>query len=159
MYDSYKMCWMQTLPSLDIRVNTLDNWMMDVHQVDIMACLALTYWGPMTHLSVSKLNIRGTQESARTHMTNVSSYSWFIIDQLYFFLQYCYILLPGRHQAIIRINARILLIEPLGTHLSEILVAIYTFSFKKINLKMSPAKWRRFCIGLIVLNTRLHYLS
>ena len=36
-------------------------------------------------------------------------------------------LLPGRHQAIIWTNARILLIGPLGTNLSEILIGIDTF--------------------------------
>ena len=36
---------------------------------------------------------------------------------------------PGRRQAIIRINAGILLIGPLGTNISEILIEIYTFSF------------------------------
>ena len=51
---------------------------------------------------------------------------------------------PGRHQAIILTNAGILLIEPLGTKFE-----IYTFSFKKMHLKM--AKWRPFCLGLNVL--------
>ena len=34
-------------------------------------------------------------------------------------------------------NAGILLIEPLGTNFSEILIAIYVFSFKKMHSKMS----------------------
>ena len=38
---------------------------------------------------------------------------------------------PGRRQAIIWANAGILLIGPLGTNLSEILIEIYTFSLKK----------------------------
>ena len=58
---------------------------------------------------------------------------------------------PGRRQAIICANAGILLIEPLGTNLSEILIGIQTFSFKKMHLKMSSAKWRPFCRGLNVL--------
>ena len=41
---------------------------------------------------------------------------------------------PGRRQAIIQTNARILLIWPLGTNFSEILIEIHTFSFKKIHL-------------------------
>ena len=58
---------------------------------------------------------------------------------------------PGWHQAIIWTKAGILWIESLGTYFSEILIAIYTFSFKKMHLKMSSAKWRRFCLGLNVL--------
>ena len=45
-------------------------------------------------------------------------------------------LLPGRHQAIIWTNAEILLIEPLRTNLSEILIESHTFSFNKMYLKM-----------------------
>ena len=55
---------------------------------------------------------------------------------------------PGRRQAIIWTNAGILLIGPLGTNFSEILIEIETFSFKKIHLKMSSAKWRLFGRGL-----------
>ena len=50
---------------------------------------------------------------------------------------------PGRRQAIIQTNA--------GTNFSEILIWIQTFSFKKMHLKMSSAKWRPFCLGLNVL--------
>ena len=57
---------------------------------------------------------------------------------------------PGRHQAIIGTNAGILLIEPLGTNFSEILNETHRFSFKKMRLKMSSAKWRPFCLGLNV---------
>ena len=58
---------------------------------------------------------------------------------------------PGRRLAIIWTDAGILLIGPWGTNFSEILIGIHTFSFKKINLKMSSAKWRPFCLGLNVL--------
>ena len=58
---------------------------------------------------------------------------------------------PGRRQAIIRTNAGILLIEPLGTNFNEILIKIHIFSFKKIHLKMSSGKWRPFCLGFNVL--------
>ena len=51
---------------------------------------------------------------------------------------------PSRRQAIIWTNAGILLIRPLGTNFSEILKGIHTFSFKKMHLKMSSAKWRPF---------------
>ena len=57
---------------------------------------------------------------------------------------------PGRRQAIIWTNAGILLIGPLGANFSEILIGIQTFSFKKMQLKMSSAKWRLVCLGLNV---------
>ena len=58
---------------------------------------------------------------------------------------------PGRRQAIIWTNARILLIGPLGINFSEILIEIHTFSLKKMYLKMSSAKGRKFRLGLDVL--------
>ena len=58
---------------------------------------------------------------------------------------------PGQRQAIIWNNAGILLIGPLGTNFSEILIEIQTFSLKKIHLKMSSAKCRPFCLGVNVL--------
>ena len=58
---------------------------------------------------------------------------------------------PARRQAIIWNNAGLLLIEPLGTKLSEFSIGIQTFSFKKMHLNMSSAKWRPFCLGLNVL--------
>ena len=51
---------------------------------------------------------------------------------------------PGRHQAINWTNVGILLIGPLGTNFSEILIEINTFSFTKMHLKMSSGKWRSF---------------
>ena len=58
---------------------------------------------------------------------------------------------PDRRQAIIRTNAGLLLIGPLGTNLSQILIEILTFSFKKMHLWVSSAKRRPFCRGLNVL--------
>ena len=59
---------------------------------------------------------------------------------------------PGRHQAIIWTNAVMLLIErPLGTNFSENFFEIYTFSFKKMHLKMSSGKCRPFGLSLIVI--------
>ena len=55
---------------------------------------------------------------------------------------------PGRRQAIIRANAGLLLIRPLGTNFNEFLVEIIIFSFKKMRLKVSSAKRRPFCLGL-----------
>ena len=49
---------------------------------------------------------------------------------------------PGRRQAITWTNVGILLIGPLGTNFSEILIEIHTFS---------SGKWRTFCLGLNVL--------
>ena len=83
----------------------------------------LTHWGRVTHICVSKLIIIGSDNG----------------------------LSPGRCQAIIRTNAGILLIGPLGTNFSEILSEIHTFSFKKMCLKMSSGKWRPFCLDLNVL--------
>ena len=57
------------------------------------------------------------------------------------------------HQTIIWTNAGIFsrLIQTLGTNFSEILIKIHTFSFMKMHLKMSSAKWRQYCLGLNVL--------
>ena len=83
----------------------------------------LTHWGRVTHICVSKLTSIGSDNG----------------------------LSPGRRQAIIWTNAWILLIGPLGTNFSEILIKILTFSFMKMRLKVSSAKWRPFCLGLNVL--------
>ena len=83
----------------------------------------LTHWGQVTHICVSRLTIIGSDNG----------------------------LPPDQHQAIIWTNAGILLIGPLGTNFSEILIEIYTFSFRKMHLKMSSGKWRPFCLGLNVL--------
>ena len=85
--------------------------------------LHLTHWGRVTHICVFNLTIIGSDNG----------------------------LSPSRRQAIIWTNDGILLIEPLGTKFSEILIAIQTFSFKKIYLKISSAKWRPSCLGLNVL--------
>ena len=55
---------------------------------------------------------------------------------------------PGRCQAIIRINAGILLIWSSGTKFTEMLIENHA-SFKKMRLKMSSAKWQPFCLGLL----------
>ena len=84
---------------------------------------SLTHWGRVTHICVGNLTINGADNG----------------------------LSPGRRQAIIRTNAGILLIEPLRTNFSEVSIEIHTFSFKKMHLKVSSAKWRPFCLGLNVL--------
>ena len=63
---------------------------------------------------------------------------------------------PGRRQAIIGTNAGILLIGPLGTNFSDILIWIQTFSFMKMHLKMSSGKWWPFGLGLNVLITNIY---
>ena len=64
---------------------------------------------------------------------------------------------PVRRQAIIWTKAGILLIWPLGTNFSEILIGIQTFSFKKLHLKTSSAKWRLFCLCLNELSSKASY--
>ena len=83
----------------------------------------LTHWGQVTHICISKLIIIGSD----------------------------YGLSPSRRQAIIWTNAEILLIGPLETNFSEILIKIHIPSFKKMYLKMSSGKWRPSCPGLNVL--------
>ena len=80
-------------------------------------------WGRVTHIWVRKLTIIGSDNG----------------------------LSPGRRQAIIWTNAGMLLIGPVGTNFSEILIKIYAFSYKKMQLKMSSGNWRPFCLGLNVL--------
>ena len=88
-----------------------------------MRRLNLTHWGRVTHICVGKLTIIGSDNG----------------------------LSPERRQAIIWTNAGLLLIGPLGTNVSEISIEISTFSFKKMRLKVSSAKWRPFRLGLNVL--------
>ena len=57
----------------------------------------------------------------------------------------------GWHQAIIWTNAGILFIGRLEANFSGILIEIYTFSFKKMHLKMPSGKRRTDCVGLNVL--------
>ena len=60
---------------------------------------------------------------------------------------------PDRRQAIIWTNAGILLIGPVGTNFSEILIEILIFSIKKMRLNVSSAKMWQFRLGLNVLMT------
>ena len=53
---------------------------------------------------------------------------------------------PTRCQAIIWTKWS-LSIEPLGTNFREFLIKIQNFSFTKMHLKISSAKWRPFCPG------------
>ena len=51
-------------------------------------------------------------------------------------------------------SAGTLLIGPLGTNFSEIVIEIQTFSLRKMRLKMSSAKRQPFCLGLNMLMQR-----
>ena len=94
-----------------------------LHPCADLSWFSLTHWGRVTYICTVKLTVTGSDNG----------------------------LLPGRRQAIIRTNAGILLIEPLGTNFSENLIEILTFSFTKMRLKVSSAKWRPFCLSLSVL--------
>ena len=83
----------------------------------------LTYWDRVTHMCICNLTTVGSDNC----------------------------LSPCRHQAIIWTHAGILLIGPLGTNFSEILIEILPFSFTKMRLMVSSTKWRPFCFGLNVL--------
>ena len=52
--------------------------------------------------------------------------------------------------------AGILSIETLGTNFSEILSKIQNFSFTKMHLNISSAKWQPFCLGTDELTTYTH---
>ena len=60
---------------------------------------------------------------------------------------------PIRRQAIIWTNAGMLLMGPLDTHFSEILIQMNRSSFKERHRKMLSWKWRPLCLGLNVLST------
>ena len=102
------------------------SWNIITHPYPETRTIYLTHWGRVTHICVSELTIIASDNG----------------------------LSPGRRQAIIWNNAGLLLIQPLGTNFSEISIGIQTFSFKKMHLNMSSAKWRPFCLGLNVLNRR-----
>ena len=91
-----------------------DAWVATLQWKPIL-CLS-THWGRVTHICVGKLTIIGSDNG----------------------------LSPERRQAIIWTNAGILLIWSLGTNVSEIVIGIQTFSFMKMHLKMSSAKWLPF---------------
>ena len=107
-----------------------------IYHVDINLCaliiyswsvkqpLKLTHWGRVTHICVGDLTTIGSDNG----------------------------LSPDRRQAIIWTNAGILSSGPLGINFSEISMKIQTFSFRKMRLKSSSAKWRPSCLGLNVLS-------
>ena len=116
----YHTCWC----SGDFRSQGISRHGIDPKSQNVLspASEELTHWGRVTHTCVSKLPV-----------TIIGSDNG---------------LSPGRRQAIIRTHVGILLIRTLGTHFSEILGEIHSFSFKKMHLKMSSAKGRLFSLGL-----------
>ena len=58
-------------------------------------------------------------------------------------------LLTARRQAIIQTNADLLSIGILGTNFSEFWIKLHMSSFMKMHLKMSPVKWRPFCLNVL----------
>ena len=90
----------------------------------------LSHWGRVTHICVGEQTIIGSDNG----------------------------LSSDRRQAIIWTYAGILLIQPWGTNFSEKLIEIDVFSFKKMHLKMSSAKWLPFCLGLNVLRNRVWFI-
>ena len=87
------------------------------HQIESMNCEPLlTHWGRVTHICINKLTIIGSDNG----------------------------LSPGWRQVIIWTNAEILLNGCLGTNFSEILIKIFTLSFRKMHLKMLSGKWQPF---------------
>ena len=91
----------------------------------------LTHWGWVMHICVGNLTIVDSDNG----------------------------LSPGRRQAVIWTNAGILLMEPFRTKLGEIVIEILTFSFKKMHLIVSSAKWRPFCPGGDALIRSQHLYS
>ena len=87
----------------------------------------LTHWGRVTHIRFGKLTIIVSDNGLSLR----------------------------RRQAIIWTNAGILLIGPLGINFSEILIEVHTFSFKKMHLKPSSAKWQPLNLGLNVLTNTI----
>ena len=69
------------------------------YHVFIQMLFYLTHWSRVTHIYVSKFTIIGLDNDWSS----------------------------GRHQAIIWTNAEIVLLGPLGAHLSEIVIEIYIF--------------------------------
>ena len=106
-----------------VRINNIPALVYYYYCVPEYFQINLTQWGRVTHICVGKLTITGSDNG----------------------------LSPGRRQAIIWTNAKILSIGPVGTNFSEIVIEIYTFSFKKMRLKISSAKWRPCCLGVNVL--------
>ena len=109
---------------ITVTCSNLKQWTM-IHIYDLRIItgneMKLTHWGWVTHTCAGNLTIIVSDNGLST----------------------------GRRQAIIWTNAGISLIGPLGTNFSEMLIKIQAFSFKKMRLKVSSAKWRSFVSTLM----------
>ena len=106
-----------------IHIHEINSWLLVISCCSQWLTTLLTHLGRPTHICVGILTIIGSDNG----------------------------LSPGRRQAIIWTYDGILFIRALGTNFSEMLGKIHSFSFKKMHLKMSSAKWRLFLLGLNVL--------
>ena len=124
-HEQPKIEWPYVMPENVLRwcttmkINIIDNDYQIIY-FSWLTLAILTHWGRVTHICVSDLTSIGSDNG----------------------------LSPGRRQAIIRTNAGILLMRPLGTNFSEFLVEILIFSFRKMRCKRSSAKRRPFFLGL-----------
>ena len=89
-------------------------------------CHALTHWGRVTHICVRKLTIIGSDNG----------------------------LSPGRRQAIIWTNDRILLMRPLGTNFSEIFIRNSNIFIHENALENVVCQMASICLGVNVLNSQ-----
>ena len=101
--------------------------LLSVSWITITALHLLIHWGRVMLICVSNLIIIGSDNG----------------------------LSPDWRQAIISTNAGILLIGPLWTNFSEILIKFHTFSFMKMHLKTS-VKRHPFCLSLNLLSNTWH---
>ena len=110
--------WIVHLSIIIENVNVIEIHTPQIKHITSMKMLCLTHWGRVTHICVRELTSTGSDNG-----------------------------LSAGRQAIIWNNAWLLLIEPLGTNFGEISIGIQTFSFRKMHLNMSSAKWSPFCRG------------
>ena len=123
MPKDHELKWWHSHARLRVVVNIASDGNMSNPLIGCVYHAVLTHWGRVTHICVSKLTTIGYDNG----------------------------LSPGRRQAIIWTNDGILLIGPLRTYFSEILIEIHTFSFMKMHFKLSSERWRPFCLGLNVI--------
>ena len=97
----------------------------------ILASSNLNHWGLVKNICINNLNTIGSDNG----------------------------LSPSRRQANIWTNAWILLISPSRTNSIWMLIVIHKFSFKKMHLKMSSAKWLPFCLSLNMLMNQFQAVS
>ena len=141
-----------------------------IRQTLLWTCIKLTHWNRVAHICTRKLSNIGSDNglSPDRHRAIIWTFGCLVGNRGRTVVQ-CIkqwrTAVPARAlsrtnylNAYFWTNAAILLIGPFGTNFSETLIEIYRFSFKKMQLKMSSAKWRP-CLGLDVLmmNTRKSY--